>query len=78
MDRKNRVDQATFACRACGFLANADDNASHNIAARGETCGLRGVSHAPLPPHRGVWTEEPTQQPVGCYLQVLSFGAGAC
>ncbi|MFD9367950.1 RNA-guided endonuclease InsQ/TnpB family protein [Streptomyces sp. NPDC060020] len=36
IDRKNRVDQAMFACRACGYLANADDNASYNIAARGE------------------------------------------
>ncbi|MEU3602752.1 transposase [Streptomyces sp. NPDC006798] len=31
IDRRNRVDQATFACRACGVTMHADDNASHNI-----------------------------------------------
>jgi hypothetical protein len=35
------------------------------------------VSHASLPPHKGVWTEEPTQQPVGRYLQARSFRAGS-
>ncbi|MFE5592744.1 RNA-guided endonuclease InsQ/TnpB family protein [Streptomyces sp. NPDC056549] len=42
IDRNNRVGQATFACRACGFLANADDNASHNIARKGETVWTAG------------------------------------
>ncbi|MEU6988255.1 transposase [Streptomyces sp. NPDC046324] len=51
IDRKNRVDQATFACRACGFLANADDNASHNIAARGVTVWTAGrESRVPATP----------------------------
>ncbi|MFF5925151.1 RNA-guided endonuclease InsQ/TnpB family protein [Streptomyces hydrogenans] len=36
IDRCNRVDQATFACRACGTLMHADDNASHNIRRKGE------------------------------------------
>ncbi|MFI8281200.1 RNA-guided endonuclease InsQ/TnpB family protein [Streptomyces sp. NPDC085929] len=50
-DRKNRADQATFACRACGFLANADDNASHNIAARGVTVWTAGrESRVPATP----------------------------
>jgi len=35
IDKKNRVDQATFACRSCGVSLNADTNASHNIASRG-------------------------------------------
>ncbi|MFI8421121.1 RNA-guided endonuclease InsQ/TnpB family protein [Streptomyces sp. NPDC085479] len=51
IDRKNRVDQATFACRACGFLANADDNASHNIARKGETVWTAGrESRVPATP----------------------------
>ncbi|MFD0078164.1 RNA-guided endonuclease InsQ/TnpB family protein [Streptomyces sp. NPDC127166] len=41
-DRKNRVDQATFACRACGFMVHADENASHNIARKGETVWTAG------------------------------------
>lgn len=40
------------------------------------TWGLRGVSHASLPPHnQGVWTEEPTRQPAGHYLQTRSLRA---
>ncbi|WP_371619241.1 RNA-guided endonuclease InsQ/TnpB family protein [Streptomyces sp. NBC_00454] len=51
LDRKNRVDQATFACRACGFLAHADDNASHSIAARGESVWIAGrESRVPATP----------------------------
>ncbi|MFE5862585.1 RNA-guided endonuclease InsQ/TnpB family protein [Streptomyces virginiae] len=42
IDRRNRRSQATFACRACGFLANADDNASHNIARKGVTVWTAG------------------------------------
>ncbi len=34
-DKKNRPDQATFACRACGVSLHADENASRNIATRG-------------------------------------------
>ncbi|MFD5768983.1 RNA-guided endonuclease InsQ/TnpB family protein [Streptomyces sp. NPDC127049] len=50
-DRKNRVDQATFACRACGFLAHADDNASHNLARKGETVWTAGrESRVPATP----------------------------
>jgi hypothetical protein len=51
IDRKNRVDQATFACRACGFLTNADDNASHNIARKGEAVWTAGrESRVPATP----------------------------
>ncbi|MEU9102884.1 transposase [Streptomyces xanthophaeus] len=78
IDRKNRIDQATFACRACGLLANADDNASHNIARKGETVWTAGrESRVPVTPQRGVWTEEPTQQPAGRYLQARPFRAGS-
>jgi IS605 OrfB family transposase len=33
-ERKNRPDQASFVCTACGHSANADVNAAQNIAAR--------------------------------------------
>jgi len=42
LDRLNRVDQATFICRACGVVAHADGNASRNIAARGEAVWTAG------------------------------------
>jgi putative transposase len=35
IEKKNRTDQATFACRSCGVTLNADANASRNIAQRG-------------------------------------------
>ena len=31
-DKENREDQETFICKSCGFTANADYNASQNIA----------------------------------------------
>jgi transposase len=31
IDRSNRLDQATFACVACGHTDNADTNAARNI-----------------------------------------------
>lgn len=36
IDKKNRPNQATFACRACGVMRNADLNAAKVLAARGE------------------------------------------
>ncbi|MEU1783624.1 MULTISPECIES: RNA-guided endonuclease InsQ/TnpB family protein [Streptomyces] len=51
IDRKNRVDQATFACRSCGTLMHADDNASHNLARKGETVWTAGrESRVPATP----------------------------
>ncbi|MCC3771080.1 transposase [Streptomyces sp. UNOC14_S4] len=51
VDRKNRVDQATFACRSCGTVMHADDNASHNIGRKGETVWTAGrESRAPATP----------------------------
>lgn len=35
-DKRNRTDQATFACRRCGILLNADHNAARNTAALGQ------------------------------------------
>lgn len=51
IDRKNRVDQATFACRACGVTMHADDNASHNIDRKGEAVWTAGrESRVPATP----------------------------
>ncbi len=36
IDRKNRLSQADFCCRACGFSLGADRNASINISMRGK------------------------------------------
>ncbi|MFD3403324.1 RNA-guided endonuclease InsQ/TnpB family protein [Kribbella sp. NPDC058693] len=41
-DRKARESQATFRCRACGYIANADVNAAINIAA-GRAVTARGA-----------------------------------
>ncbi|RAG86778.1 transposase [Streptacidiphilus pinicola] len=50
LERGNRVDQATFVCRACGVTLHADDNASHNIARKGETVWTTGrQSRVPAP-----------------------------
>jgi len=42
VDRANRPNQATFACRACGLLLHADVNASRNLAHRGERAWAAG------------------------------------
>ncbi|MFE2410925.1 RNA-guided endonuclease InsQ/TnpB family protein [Kitasatospora sp. NPDC059408] len=51
-DRRNRPDQAAFACRSCGVVAHADRNASRNIAHRAEAAwnaGRRSSAPAPAP-----------------------------
>ena len=51
IDRRNRQSQATFACRSCGALMHADDNASHNIGRKGETVWTAGrESRVPATP----------------------------
>ncbi|MFE5683294.1 zinc ribbon domain-containing protein [Streptomyces sp. NPDC056512] len=51
VDKKNRVDQATFICRNCGVVAHADRNASRNIAARGAAVWTAGrESRVPATP----------------------------
>ncbi|WP_442813312.1 RNA-guided endonuclease InsQ/TnpB family protein [Streptomyces sp. NBC_01244] len=42
IDRKSRVDQATFACRSCGALMHADDNASRYVARKGQAVWAAG------------------------------------
>jgi putative transposase len=51
VDKRNRVDQGLFICRACGVVAHADRNASRNIAHRGETVWNAGrESRVPAAP----------------------------
>ncbi|MER6078164.1 transposase [Streptomyces sp. NPDC001833] len=50
-DKANRVSQAWFACRSCGFVDHADRNGSRNIRARAWELWRRGAqSTAPDPP----------------------------
>jgi IS605 OrfB family transposase len=50
-DKANRVSQAWFACRSCGFVDHADRNGSRNIRARAWELWRRGApSTAPAPP----------------------------
>jgi IS605 OrfB family transposase len=51
LDKRNRVDQGLFICRACGVVAHADRNASRNIATRGESVWNAGrESRVPATP----------------------------
>ncbi len=50
IDRANRVSQAWFACRYCGFVDHADRNGSRNIRARARELWRRGAqSIGPCP-----------------------------
>ncbi|WP_405637549.1 transposase [Streptomyces sp. NBC_00056] len=42
-DKANRVSQAWFACRSCGFVDHADRNGSRNIRHRAEQLWRRGA-----------------------------------
>ena len=51
VDKANRVSQAWFACRSCGFVDHADRNGSRNIRARAWELWRSGAqSTAPAPP----------------------------
>ncbi|MET7664729.1 zinc ribbon domain-containing protein [Streptomyces sp. NPDC005463] len=52
IDKKNRVDQATFICWNCRVVAHAGRNASCNIAQRGETAWTAGRESRVPAPHR--------------------------
>ncbi len=45
--KQNRVDQATFACRACGMTMHADVNGSRNIRHRAADAWQRGKVNCP-------------------------------
>ncbi|MEV0689582.1 zinc ribbon domain-containing protein, partial [Streptomyces sp. NPDC050388] len=50
IDQANRVSQARFVCRSCGFVEHADRNGSRNIRARAWELWRRGApSTAPAP-----------------------------
>ncbi len=52
-DKANRVSQARFACRTCGFVDHTDRNGSRNIRARAWELWRRGArSTAPAPPRQ--------------------------
>ncbi|MFK0152381.1 RNA-guided endonuclease InsQ/TnpB family protein [Streptomyces sp. NPDC090499] len=63
-DKANRVSQAWFACRSCGFVDHADRNGSRNIRARAWELWRRGAQStapAPLPePGRGTGRKRST------------------
>ena len=46
VERRNRLAQACFSCRSCGFACHADRNASQVIAARGWFAWVCGVPPA--------------------------------
>ncbi|MFF9398959.1 zinc ribbon domain-containing protein, partial [Streptomyces sp. NPDC014744] len=60
VDKRNRVDQGLFICRRCGSLPTPTGMLPTTSPPVARACGMRGVSHASLPLHRGVWTEEST------------------
>lgn len=39
IDKRNRKNQAEFVCRSCGFMDNADFNASKNLSFLGLVSG---------------------------------------
>ncbi|WP_328989529.1 transposase [Kribbella sp. NBC_01245] len=77
INKRNRVDQATFICRSCGVVAHADRNASRNIAARGEAAWTAGRESRVPAATQAARTEENTPQPVVPYLQTQSLKAGS-
>ncbi|MFC9501059.1 RNA-guided endonuclease InsQ/TnpB family protein, partial [Streptomyces sp. NPDC056982] len=51
IDKRNRASQARFTCRNCGVVAQADRNASRNIARKGEAVWTAGrESRVPATP----------------------------
>ncbi|WP_446461701.1 RNA-guided endonuclease InsQ/TnpB family protein [Streptomyces sp. BRA346] len=80
IDRVNRVSQAWFVCRDCGFVDHADRNSSRNIRARAWALWRRGAQStapAPLPePERGQ-DANAAPQPVVPVVQSRDFSAGS-
>ncbi|MFD8812121.1 RNA-guided endonuclease InsQ/TnpB family protein [Streptomyces sp. NPDC059627] len=64
LGRVNRISQARFACRSCGFVDHADRNGSRNIRARAWELWRRGAQSTtpepPLEPGRGTGRKRST------------------
>jgi transposase len=61
--RKNRPDQQTFCCQACGYTTHADINAAHNIQRRRwdkqlRACKDRAAIKALLMKRHEAWKQE--------------------
>jgi transposase len=79
IDKANRVSQAWFACRNCGFVDHVDRNSSRNIRARARELWRRGVQSTAPPHHRtsGVGLDaNAASPPVMPVVQARRFGAG--
>ncbi|MFD5633611.1 zinc ribbon domain-containing protein [Streptomyces sp. NPDC127077] len=77
VDRRNRVDQGLFICRGAGALLTVTGMLPTTSPPVARACGMRGVSHASLPPRKGCWTGESTQRPAGHYLLARFFRTGS-
>jgi IS605 OrfB family transposase len=79
MDRANRVSQALFACRNCGFVDHADRNGSRNIRAKAWELWRRGAqSTAPAHPEnpRAGLDANAASPPVMPVVQAQDFSPG--
>ncbi|QBI53538.1 Putative transposase DNA-binding domain protein [Streptomonospora litoralis] len=65
IDKRNRVAQARFVCRSWGRCPRRPQRFPHHRRTRRGCVECGACVTRPCRPIRGVWTEEPTRQPVG-------------